>query len=81
MQAPSPLDSLHLSRFEGIICAGLESSHMSVAKKFLEFCKSSLSEASSTPSSEAITRAVQKLESQVSFGLSPVQFRSCSKIL
>ncbi|PLB54649.1 hypothetical protein P170DRAFT_373970 [Aspergillus steynii IBT 23096] len=64
LQASSPHDSLCLQRFEGIICAGLESSHASVAKKFLEFCKSSFVAQSSSPYSEAISRAVQRLETQ-----------------
>ncbi|KAK1141565.1 hypothetical protein N8T08_008980 [Aspergillus melleus] len=65
LQASSPHDSSCLQIFEDIICAGLESSHMSVAKKFLEFWKSSFGAQLSIPCPEAIVLAVQRLETQV----------------
>ncbi|KAI9042602.1 putative telomere length regulator protein (Rif1) [Aspergillus affinis] len=64
LQASTPHDSPCLQRFESIICAGLESSHMSVAKKFLEFWKSLFGAQLSTPCPEAITLAVHRLETQ-----------------
>ncbi|GAB1191762.1 hypothetical protein APSETT444_000944 [Aspergillus pseudonomiae] len=53
------------ARFEPIICAGLESSHMSIAKRFLDFWNSSFGQQKSLPYPESISRALQQLESQI----------------
>ncbi|KAB8265808.1 Rap1-interacting factor 1 N terminal-domain-containing protein [Aspergillus pseudonomiae] len=65
LQACSPHNASCLQRFEPIICAGLESSHMSIAKRFLDFWNSSFGQQKSLPYPESISRALQQLESQI----------------
>ncbi|OGM43526.1 telomere length regulator protein (Rif1) [Aspergillus bombycis] len=65
LQACSPHNASCLQRFEPIICAGLESSHMSIAKRFLDFWNSSFGQQKLLPYPESISRALQQLESQI----------------
>ncbi|KAE8147969.1 Rap1-interacting factor 1 N terminal-domain-containing protein [Aspergillus avenaceus] len=59
-----PHDAVCLQKFESIFCAGLESSHISVAKRFLDFWNSTFAHQRSIPCIESISRAIQQLESQ-----------------
>ncbi|KAB8215731.1 Rap1-interacting factor 1 N terminal-domain-containing protein [Aspergillus novoparasiticus] len=65
LQASSPHNASCLQRFEPIICSGLESSHMSIAKRFLDFWNPSFGQQKSLPYPESISRALQQLESQI----------------
>ncbi|KAE8366201.1 Rap1-interacting factor 1 N terminal-domain-containing protein [Aspergillus caelatus] len=65
LQACSPHNASCLQRFEPIICAGLESSHMSIAKRFRDFWNPSFGQQKSLPYPESISRALQQLESQI----------------
>ncbi|KAE8394735.1 Rap1-interacting factor 1 N terminal-domain-containing protein [Aspergillus alliaceus] len=65
LQACSPHDASHLHRFEPILCSGLGSSHMSIAKRFLDFWNSSFGQQGSLPSPESVSRALQQLESRI----------------
>ncbi|KAE8380948.1 Rap1-interacting factor 1 N terminal-domain-containing protein [Aspergillus bertholletiae] len=65
LQACSSHNASYLQRFEPIICSGLESSHMSIAKRFLDFWNSSFGQQNSPPYPESISRALQQLESRI----------------
>ncbi|OOO14218.1 Rap1-interacting factor 1 N-terminal [Aspergillus oryzae] len=65
LQASSPHNASCLQRFEPVICSGLESSHMSIAKRFLDFWNPSFGQQKSHPYPESISRALQQLESQI----------------
>ncbi|PWY93482.1 telomere length regulator protein [Aspergillus sclerotioniger CBS 115572] len=65
LQASQPHDSQCLQRFEHIICAGLESTHASVTKRFLDFWKSSFGLQESLPCPEILSCALQKLENHI----------------
>ncbi|KAE8352920.1 Rap1-interacting factor 1 N terminal-domain-containing protein [Aspergillus coremiiformis] len=65
LQACSPHDAFCLQKFEPILCAGLESSHMAIAKRFLDFWNSSFGQQKPLPCTETISRALQQLESQI----------------
>ncbi|PKX92903.1 putative telomere length regulator protein (Rif1) [Aspergillus novofumigatus IBT 16806] len=61
LQSSSPHDASCLPRFEFIIGAGLESSHTSIAKRFLEFWNSTFGSQETLKYPEAISRALAKL--------------------
>ncbi|KAF7597289.1 hypothetical protein BBP40_008132 [Aspergillus hancockii] len=65
LQACSPHNASCLQRFEPILCAGLESSHISIAKRFFDFWNSSFGLQRSIVYPESISRALQRLESQI----------------
>ncbi|KAF4262357.1 hypothetical protein KXW98_001323 [Aspergillus fumigatus] len=61
LQSSSPHDALCLHRFEIMIGAGLESSHTSIAKRFLEFWNSTFGSQETLEYPEVISRALAKL--------------------
>lgn len=62
LQASTPHDAVCLQKFETIICAGLDSSHMSIAKRFVEMWRSSFGLQESLACPMSISRALVKLE-------------------
>ncbi|PYH92896.1 telomere length regulator protein [Aspergillus ellipticus CBS 707.79] len=65
LQASSPHDTQCLQRFESIICAGLESSHASVTKRFLDFWNSTFGLQESLPCPETVSHALHSLEAHI----------------
>ena len=63
LQTPPLDDTSSLQKFEGIICAGLESSHASIAKRFIEFC-TSVSSSHKDLASANVSHVLQTLESR-----------------
>jgi hypothetical protein len=61
LQSSSPHDASCLHRFEFIIGAGLESSHTSIARRFLEFWNSTFGSQETRKYPEVISRALAKL--------------------
>ncbi|KAF7170715.1 hypothetical protein CNMCM5623_003281 [Aspergillus felis] len=61
LQSSSPHDASCLHRFEFIIGAGLQSSHTSIAKRFLEFWNSTFGSQKALKYPEVISRALAKL--------------------
>ncbi|RLL95069.1 hypothetical protein CFD26_102025 [Aspergillus turcosus] len=61
LQASSPHDASCLHKFEFIIGAGLESSHTSIAKRFLEFWNPTFGSQEGLKYPEVISRALGKL--------------------
>ncbi|GFF65792.1 hypothetical protein IFM47457_01160 [Aspergillus lentulus] len=61
LQSSSPHDASCLHRFELIIGAGLESSHTSIGKRFLEFWNSTFASQETLEYPEVISRALAKL--------------------
>ncbi|RAL06011.1 putative telomere length regulator protein (Rif1) [Aspergillus ibericus CBS 121593] len=65
LQASQPHDIVCLQRFESIICAGLESTHASVTKRFLDFWNSTFRLQESLSCPETVSRALQTLEDHI----------------
>ncbi|PYI03750.1 telomere length regulator protein [Aspergillus sclerotiicarbonarius CBS 121057] len=65
LQASQPHDSQCIQRFEPIICAGLESTHASVTKRFLDFWNSSFRLQESLSCPETVSCALQNLEDHI----------------
>ncbi|PLN82646.1 Rap1-interacting factor 1 N terminal-domain-containing protein [Aspergillus taichungensis] len=63
LQTPPLDDTSSLQKFEGIICAGLESSHASIAKRFIDFC-TSVSSSHKDLASANVSHVLQTLESR-----------------
>lgn len=60
-----PENPSNLQKFESIICAGLESSHVSVAKRFVDLLNG-LSESNGSLSfGESVTQALQKAKPNI----------------
>ncbi|KAL5362068.1 Rap1-interacting factor 1 N terminal-domain-containing protein [Aspergillus floccosus] len=64
LQPSSPQDTNRLYKQQYLICAGLESSHMSVAKRFVDFWNSTFGQQNSLPCPEPVSRALESLESR-----------------
>ncbi|OJJ71149.1 hypothetical protein ASPBRDRAFT_30889 [Aspergillus brasiliensis CBS 101740] len=67
LQAAQPHDASCIQRFEPIICAGLESTHASVTKRFLDFWSCSFGSQESLPCPETISRALHDIEVHMKF--------------
>ncbi|KAL4893867.1 Rap1-interacting factor 1 N terminal-domain-containing protein [Aspergillus ambiguus] len=65
LQTSSPQDINCISKQQLILCAGLESSHMSVAKRFIDFWNSIFGQQKPSPCPEPIARALRSLESRI----------------
>ncbi|PYH36265.1 putative telomere length regulator protein (Rif1) [Aspergillus neoniger CBS 115656] len=65
LQAAQPHDAFCVQKFEPIICAGLESTHASVTKRFLDFWRCSFGSQESLPCPETISRALHDIEVQM----------------
>ncbi|PTU24118.1 hypothetical protein P175DRAFT_020589 [Aspergillus ochraceoroseus IBT 24754] len=73
LQGALPHDTSTLDTFQNIICAGLGSSHASIARRFIDFWSSTFGTQNSLRYPEAVSQALQNLEthlnSQVSSSL------------
>ncbi|KAI2969875.1 hypothetical protein CBS147324_5715 [Aspergillus niger] len=65
LQAAEPHDAFCVQKFEPIICSGLESTHASVTKRFLDFWRCSFGSQETVPCPETISLALQDIELQM----------------